>query len=399
MSLDYISREDAEDLLQKTPDNIFLLLDSGQDSNLMRTLYMFENAPEFRTLLPLRDYEEVAFKGPLLVWVQNPSNSSLLSYFMDTANLGILLTSKSELDGITEYCRALFLQKHGERALFLRYYDQRVLLPLYLDMEQSNAKNFFGKTISGIIAVEKIDESQDNHPNIAYYTPEPLGHDEVLAPFVLTSHNLKAMQTIHHERESQILHELMLGTPAYAAMPAEKQREFIKNARRDGSMFGFISLNTQKHFVPLWFAVGQQAGKSADALAFLSTPVNTVNAKISYLLDLKLYESNPYACPVNPVRLLALHDLYHDMSACVMHDGNRKRLDPLDTNDKLPRGHYVTLYKRYEAIGETLVKAVNSLVKRGKYNADQLQVNFYRKENLALEAALVADIRKEMNYD
>lgn len=398
--LDYISRQEADDLLHSTDDNVFLLLDSGRDPELMRTLYTLENSPEFRTLLPMKIYEEAAFKGPLLVRVPKPSDSFLLSYFLDSANLGILLTAKADLDGMTEYCRSLFFQQLDGKALFLRYYDQRVLLPLYLDMEQSNAKSFFGRVINSLLAVEKLDENESDYCGIACYTPEPswLEGDEPAA-FTLTAGNLKAMQATHYARESAALHDEMMKIPAYAAMPEEKRNEFVKNARRDAVMFGFRDLTAQKLFLPLWFFSGDDVRDSAEAMSVLSNPDNSVSHKISLLTDIKMFTSNPYSCPVNPVRILAMNELYTIMPQWTHPDGNRMRLDPSRPDDQIAVRRYIRLYSKYEEDADALVKALNNAVARHVYTSEQLRSNFYHKNNLALEADLVAYLKREMSYD
>lgn len=399
MSLDYIFRKEADDLLRSTGDKVFLLLDSGQNPDLMRTLYTLESAPEFRTLLPMETYEETAFKGPLLVQIGNPSASKLLGFFFGRANQGILIMSPKGLDDLTGYCRKLFLQKMDGKSLFLRFYDQRVLLPLYLDMTQSNVKNFFGGYIGGIMAVETSENSRDGHPNIACYLSEPDWNagNAPLAPFVLTAQNLKAMQATHHNRESLVLHEVMMKVPAYAVLNDERRQEFIKSARREASMYGMGDLNVMKLFAPLWFITSTDIQASTEAVRFLSSPENSVSLKINLLTDTKLFTSNPYPCPVNPVRLMAMNKLYEMMPQWVLEDGNRRVLDPSRTADNIAVRRFLMLYLKYEKDADKLVKTLNGAVARKLFTRQQLQSDFHLKKNLALEAKIVAYLEKEMN--
>lgn len=363
---------------------LFILFDSGNDKQLLATMYSLEAAPVYAPLLPLSQYGPIASNGPLLV----QASSALLQHFFSGENLGIVIASPLDLQALTAYCQQLFFQEYEGESVYFRFFDPRVLRSLFDYMDEDTENTLFNAKIDMLLVAEENGAAQ------CFTRSEADMPQTEPPPFVLRKDILESLETAHTQRKDARLHARLDLDAAYQRLPKAEKIRFLQEAKQQAQFFGFVDHDTHLLFMPEWFMVGQALRQSQKHMLVLQNPEYTISDKLSYLYCFRIFSHNPYPCPINPVALLARHKLYQALEHRIGKDGSRIPIDLMDAKDRIARMRYNELYRKYESDAVTLCDATKKLLNLPRFSMLRHSYDAYSSPSVHIETALVAELEK-----
>jgi hypothetical protein len=389
VSIEYLTALEADAYLAaKADEHLYILFDSATDKRLPVTLYTLESSPSYTPLLPLAQYEHIAFKGPLLV----QATRALLQHLFSGENLGVVIVSPLDLRALATYCRQLFFQEYEGQSVFFRFFDPRVLRSLFDCMDGGMEENFFNTKIDALLVAEKDAAAQ------RFTRPETEGPPKDPPPFMLSQKIVAAMEVTHTQRKDAQLHACLTQNEMYQSLTEPERQRFLREAKQQAQFFGFTDHDALLLFMPEWFLIGHALQQLPEHMRVLQDPRHTAPDKLSYLYCFRIFNFNPYACPINPVALLARHKLYQALDHRVRQDGSRKPVDLMHGEDRIARMRYNELYRKYEPDAGKLCPAVEKLLRLTQFSMLRKKYDVYSTPYAQIETALAVELEKAVRH-
>jgi hypothetical protein len=368
----------------------FLLLDSGRDSNLLKNLYAENSDVQLAPLLPVAQFGDASFSGPLLVSMD--PQLAFLRYFLTDPNNGIIIFSKFDITTVSEHCSDLLVQSVKNDSIFFRFYDPRVILSFIKLIDINTEISFFSHIINTII----IQVDQDNMISL---TPQGIIPENAQPRFKLTEEIAIALEADHSRRKfvmlSQNFDELF---PSYARLPQESKDQFLKQAQMQATIFGIHDFDVFKTFCPEWFLCKDIFQKSKTSMAIMSDIKYSISQKLSYIYNFRLFNGNRSSFHVDPVNILARDDLYAYFPDRVDPEGNRTPINLFDASDTLARMYYAKAYRTYEEIQDQIYNIAEKLF-REKFAILNKEYDIYKRNNIIIESQFCLSVKKELGHD
>lgn len=371
-------------------EKIYMLLDSGRDPKLLKNLYAGSGDINIAPLLPIVQFGDSAFSGPLIVAVD--FQAGLLDYFFNDPDNGIVIISQENIEIVTEHCRSLMNQEVNDDSVFFRFYDPRIFMPLLEYLDDTAEASFFSHVIKKII----VQLDRDKFVSVSPY--QEIQPDPERPGFILSQNALIALKAGHAQRILDMIGQhLEASIPAYEKLTSEAKSQFLKQAQLQAGLFGLYNFDDCKTFFSEWFLCKDVIQNSSEAMAVMHDTSLSTTQKLSYIFNFRIFHGNLSPFPIDPVAILARNDLYAFLKNRLDAQGNRQPVDLLDISDTVARMYYSKAYRTYAEDSASVYDIAARLFSR-EFASLNRPYNFYTKENAVLEGMFCTALKKELSH-
>lgn len=368
-----------------------LILDSGQDPNILRTLYHHEQIVQYYPLMDPKLAGDAAFNGPIIACV--PNNSNFIDYFLNTPLAGILIISLASLEDITEHSRTIFYQMMDLDPTLFRFFDTRVLVDLAKISDKNIDSGLFKDTVISFYGVNADGEILKFSSSIINKETEP-GKS---ANFKLTHEIADSLASAHRDRVLGMLSaQLASEIEPFRKLSRQHQTSFMDNAERCAREFGIKDFDDLILFSTSWFYVDAIMQNSQEAMNYLKDSDVTKSDKISFLYYHSIISYNASQFNMCPIAMLARCETYLFFQNRIKFDGERIPLDLIHEKDRIPRMYYSSQYEKFTQDSLSIFKAYGHLIKTEHFSHLSKRYNPYTSRFAVLENELSDRIKKEL---